>query len=107
MYKRLLLIVCVVAIGMLPISSGFSAMNGLVGAWLFDDGDGNKVTDSSGNGHDGELIGNAKLDKNGKWHHIVCMKAGNKVKVYIDGKEDGSTTWKVNPFTPQKVSCWH
>ncbi|HIA68573.1 TPA: LamG domain-containing protein [Candidatus Poribacteria bacterium] len=24
-----------------------------------------------------------------KWHHIVSMKAGNKVKVYIDGKEDG------------------
>ena len=189
MYKRLLLMVCIVAIGMLPISSSFSAMNGLVGAWLFDDGEGNKVADSSGSGHDGELMGNAKLDKNGKydsavitdgteayvmvpdnedfefkddfsiacwfqnntpppdatgivtkgyhkpsgaggdskpwylvyfltggtvdfylrdtkstnsravgktpvndgkWHHIVSMKAGNKVKVYVDGKEDGS-----------------
>jgi len=189
MYKRLLLIVCIVAVGMLPISSSFSAMNGLVGAWLFDDNEGNKAIDSSGKGHDGELIGNAKLDKNGKygsavstdgteayvmvpdsedfefkddftiacwfqnetapadpsgivtkgydktaanggdakpwylvyylnagtidmflrdtqatnsravgkttikdakWHHVVGMKAGNKVKIYIDGKEDGS-----------------
>jgi len=189
MHQRLLLIVCVVAIGMLPISSSFSAMNGLVGAWLFDDNEGNKAIDSSGKGYDGELIGNAKLDKNGKygsavatdgteayvmvpdsedfefkddftiacwfqnetapadpsgivtkgydktaanggdakpwylvyylnagtidmflrdtqatnsravgkttikdakWHHVVGMKAGNKVKIYIDGKEDGS-----------------
>ena len=27
---------------------------------------------------------------NGKWHHVIGMKAGNEVKVYIDGKEDAS-----------------
>ncbi|HIE25713.1 TPA: LamG domain-containing protein [Candidatus Poribacteria bacterium] len=26
----------------------------------------------------------------GKWHHVVGMKAGDEVKVYIDGKEDAS-----------------
>jgi len=189
MYKRFLLIVCLVAVSVIPITSGFSAVDGLVGAWMFDNDSGKNVTDSSGNGHDGELVGNAKIDKNGKigsavstdgteayvmipdsedfkfkgdfsivcwfqnetlpsdnsgivtkgyhrpaanggdakpwylvyyiktgtvdlylrdasganshaigktavndgkWHHIVCMKAGNKVKVYIDGKEDGT-----------------
>ncbi|MEK7398996.1 MAG: LamG domain-containing protein [Candidatus Poribacteria bacterium] len=29
------------------------------------------------------------LVNDGKWHHVVGLKAGNKVKVYIDGKEDG------------------
>lgn len=29
------------------------------------------------------------LINDGKWHHVACLKAGNKVKVYIDGKEDG------------------
>jgi hypothetical protein len=189
MYKRLLVIVCAVFISMIPIASSFSVIDGLVGAWLFDDDSGNKVIDSSGKGHDGELVGNAKIDKNGKigsavstdgteayvmipdsedfkfkgdfsivcwfqnetlpvdnsgivtkgyyktaanggdakpwylvyyiktgtvdfylrdtkaanshaigktaindgkWHHVACMKAGNKVKVYIDGKDDGS-----------------
>ncbi|MCD6506793.1 LamG domain-containing protein [Candidatus Poribacteria bacterium] len=26
----------------------------------------------------------------GKWHHVIGMKVGDKVKVYIDGKEDAS-----------------
>ena len=26
----------------------------------------------------------------GEWHHVVGMKAGDEVKVYIDGAEDGS-----------------
>ena len=190
MYKQLLVIVCAVFISMIPIASSFSVIDGLVGAWLFDDNSGNKVIDSSEKGHDGELVGNAKIDKNGKigsavstdgteayvmipdhedfkfkgdfsivcwfqnetlpadnsgivtkgyhkpsggaggdskpwylvyyittgtvdfylrdtkganshaigktaindnkWHHVACMKAGNKVKVYIDGKDDGT-----------------
>ncbi|MBM3212431.1 LamG domain-containing protein, partial [Candidatus Poribacteria bacterium] len=30
------------------------------------------------------------LVNDGKWHHIACIKSGNKVKIFIDGKEDGS-----------------
>ena len=44
----------------------FCAMDGLVGAWLFDNDSDQKAIDSSKKGHDGEYIGNAKNDKNGK-----------------------------------------
>ncbi|MEK7398995.1 MAG: LamG domain-containing protein [Candidatus Poribacteria bacterium] len=188
MFKRLFLLMCILVIIMIPLVSSF-AMDGLVGAWLFDEGSGNKVKDASGRSHDGELVGKATFDKNGKigsaiicdgpeayvkipdhadfifkgdfsmgcwflnngvapadnsgiitkgyhtipanggdakpwylvyfmkagpvdmflrdtkavnsravgktlvndgkWHHVLGMKAGNKVKIYIDGKEDG------------------
>jgi hypothetical protein len=189
MKKYLLFLVCVLSINLLFISSTFAVMIGLVGAWTFDKDEGGKVKDDSGNGFNGELVGNAKIDKNGKygsavstdgteayvmipddpafefdgdfsiacwvwnenpasdhssfvtkgyhrtagnggdakpwyliyylktgtidfflrdtnavnsravgktvindgqWHHVVCMKAGKEVKVYVDGKEDGS-----------------
>ena len=38
----------------------------IIAMWLFDDGDGAVVTDSSGNGYDGEIKGNASWD-NGKF----------------------------------------
>lgn len=188
--KLLLFVSYLVILVTINITSSYSAMEGLVGAWLLDEASGNKAKDSSGKGHDGELVGKAKFDKgkfgnavscdgteayvmvpnhedfkfkgdfsiacwflndnapppdnsgivtkgyhrpagsggdskpwyliyfikgagtvdlylrdtkstnsravgktpvnDGKWHHIVCMKVGNKVKVFIDGKEDAA-----------------
>jgi len=35
-------------------------------------------------------VGTTKVN-DGKWHHLVAMKAGDKVKMIVDGKEDGAT----------------
>lgn len=43
----------------------------VVGIWLFDDEDGKIVTDASGNGHDGEIIGNAKRRPNGRFRRAI------------------------------------
>ena len=37
----------------------------VVGIWLFDEEDGKIVTDASGNGHDGEIIGTQNDDRTG------------------------------------------
>lgn len=189
MYKQMTLLICIMTISLVAFNPSSSAIDGLVGAWLFNEGSGNTAIDSSGNKHDGEFVGNATLETNGKygsalscdgteayvmvpdhedlefdgdfsiacwiqneqppssassfvtkgydkpgdaggnakpwylvyfltegtvdmflrdtndtnsraqgttpvndgeWHHIVAMKAGNQVKVYIDGEEDAS-----------------
>jgi len=186
--KRFTLMFLVAFACFFAINQSFSGVEGLVGLWTFDSASGNKVADESGKGHTGEMMGNAKLDTNGKfgsalacdgteayfsvpdspdfefsgdftiacwisnntppvdntafvtkgyhrpaanggnakpwymlyflkagsvdfflrdtkdvnsravgktlvndgkWHHVVGVKAGNKVKIYIDGKEDG------------------
>lgn len=46
----------------LPAPAGIQ-LEHLVGAWLFDDGKGDVVTDASGNGHDGEIIGPSWVDE--------------------------------------------
>ena len=43
----------------------------VVGIWLFDEEDGKIVTDASGNGHDGEIIGNAKRRPNGRFRRAI------------------------------------
>ena len=189
MRGMLILLACIVTVSLLTVNPGFSLLSdGLVGAWLFDTDSEAQVEDVSGNGHDGELVGNATLEEDGKfgsalscdgteayvmvpdhddlefegdfslacwfqnstppsdhsglitkgydkpgggggnmkpwylvyfltsgtvdlylrdtkdansrasgktrindgeWHHVVAMKAGKQVKIYVDGKEDG------------------
>ena len=43
----------------------------VVGIWLFDEEDGKIVTDASGNGHDGEIIGNAKRRPSGRFRKAI------------------------------------
>jgi hypothetical protein len=50
-------------------------LEGLVGAWLFDEGKGDVAKDASGNGHDGEI-------RNAKW---VDGKFGNALEFNGDG----------------------
>ena len=59
------------------VSSGKShaRLEGLVGAWLFDEGKGNIAEDASGNGHDGEI-------RKAKW---VEGKFGKALKFDGDG----------------------
>ena len=52
------------------VGSSFSYAE-VVGIWLFDEEDGKLVTDASGNGHDGEIIGNAKRRPNGRFRKAI------------------------------------
>ena len=58
-------------------SSGEMDPRTLVGLWLLDEIEGDKVRDSSGNGHDGTLIGSPEL---------VAGKFGNALS--FDGTDD-------------------
>ena len=63
----------------------------LMGMWLFDQGKGNKVVDTSGNGNDGEIVDAERVDgKNGKGiefdgtNHVV-IRASRTVNDFLDG----------------------
>ena len=61
--RRLLLVCAVITIVVLVFSSVGDAKidpKTAVGAWLLDEGSGKKVADASGNGNDGEFVGNPK-----------------------------------------------
>ncbi|MGQ9609295.1 MAG: LamG domain-containing protein [bacterium] len=65
----------------------FCAMEGLVGAWLFDDDSDQKAIDASKRGHDGKYIGNAKKDKNGKFGSaLICD--GTEAYVMVSDHDD-------------------
>jgi hypothetical protein len=56
-----LVLICISLIGTVAILTGTSdavtvANESVLGIWLFDEGNGNKITDSSGNGNDGQLL---------------------------------------------------
>lgn len=50
----------------------------IAGIWLLDENDGNAVGDSSGNGHDGEMMGAVTWDK-GKFDSSLNFAGGNVV----------------------------
>ena len=54
--------VCLMGISLVLTSQSFAAISreSIVGIWLFDKGGGNTVKDASGNGHDGEFVGDLK-----------------------------------------------
>ena len=45
----------------------------VVGLWLFDEGTGTTVKDSSGNGHDGEIVGDVKWTTEGKFENALSF----------------------------------
>lgn len=47
-----------------------------IGVWLFDEGNGNKVKDASGNGHDGEIIGEVEW-VDGKFEKALQFDGGH------------------------------
>jgi len=98
MLKRLILLICILAITLVPLVSSYS-LEGLVGAWLFDEGSGKKVKDVSNKGHDGELIGNAQFDKNGKIGSAISVD-GTEAYVMIPNHDDFKFK---GDFT---IACW-
>ena len=60
--KFVYLILTVVVVWLMPIGRSVAVINPdtLAGLWLLDDGAGKIVVDTSGNGHDGELVGDLK-----------------------------------------------
>ena len=67
----MLLVLAVLVTVLIPLHS-FAAVDSAtaVGVWLFDDGD---VSDSSGNGNDGELINGAEVTDGGKWGMALSL----------------------------------
>jgi hypothetical protein len=98
MLRKFFLLLCLIALIVIPISSSSSAMEGLVGAWLFDEGSGNKTKDSSGKGHDGELVTNAKFDK-GKFGSAVSC---NGTEAYVMVPDHADFKFK-GDFS---IACW-
>ncbi len=46
---------------------------------------------------DQKAVNGATLCADGVWHHGVAVYDGSTLKVYLDGVEDGTDTWTVNP----------
>ena len=80
-----------------PVS--FAAMDGLVGAWLFDEGSGDTAADASGNGFDGMLMGNAGWEAQGKYGSALTTD-GSEAYVEI---EDSEAFEFDDDFT---IACW-
>lgn len=99
MRKGFLFMMCVVFLSLTLSVPSFALINGLVGAWTFDDDSGGKVKDVSGNGFDGELAGNAKIDKAGKFGSAVSTD-GTEAYVMIPDND----AFEFNgDFT---IACW-
>ncbi len=87
MHKRTILLIWIMAIALIMVNSGSSQMAGLIGAWLFDEDSGGEVRDASGNGHDGELVGNATLAENGRFGSALSCD-GSEAYVMVPDHED-------------------
>jgi hypothetical protein len=60
--KRLMLVIVFVTLSVcLAGTSAFAAREDIVAAWLFEGIEGNTVKDATGNGHDGEIVGDPKI----------------------------------------------
>ncbi len=92
-------VVILFATGVLTASSyGEIDPETCVGVWLFDEGEGNTAADSSGNGNDGELMGDPA------W---VVGKFGNALEFdgagsYVSVPDSGS----LNPTTAITLGAW-
>jgi hypothetical protein len=80
------LLIGIMTISLVAVNSCL-AIDGLVGAWLFDTGSGDTAIDSSGNGHDGELVGNATWEDDGKFGSAISCD-GTEAYVMVPDHED-------------------
>ena len=99
MHKRAILLIWIMAIALTLVNSSFSQMEGLIGAWLFDEDSGGAVKDVSGNGHHGELVGNATLEKGGRFGSALSCD-GSEAYVMVPDHEDFEF---VGNFS---IACW-
>jgi len=80
----------------------------IVGVWLLDDGKGDTVTDSSGNGHDGKFVGNDIKWTDGKFEKALQFPGvgGNRVEIPHD---DALTLaeWTITAWVKQEpTGAW-
>jgi hypothetical protein len=67
--------------GLFAIAS-LSSKGDVIAAWLFDEGNGKVLQDTSGNGNDGEIFGSAKWDE-GKFGKALFFDGGKAGADYI------------------------
>lgn len=80
--KLVLIFIILVFTEFVAVHVGYAKFNktDIVGIWLFDEGKGNIVGDSSGNGNDGTIIGTAIWEK-GNFGNALNITASNYVRV--------------------------
>jgi len=86
-----------IVMSLLFITSGHTEINqaSIVGAWLFDEGGGTTAVDSSGNGHDGTIVGGAKY---------VDGKFGTAIQ--LDGIDDWVHVPSIGNFEQVTIAVW-
>ncbi len=80
----------------------------IVAVWLCDEGAGKTLTDSSGNGHDGELVGKAGWTNDGKFDKALAFEgvAGSRVEVPHD-KSLNLDEWTITAWVKQQpTGAW-
>ncbi len=78
----------------------------VVGVWLFNEGSGNKISDSSGNGHDGEKDGGIKWS-NGKFGKALEFPGGSGDYASIPHDDSLSlATWTITVWVKLQAKDW-
>ena len=117
--KNLILILCLTSLMIISFNNIDAAINpdSIVGIWLLDEGQGDTVKDTSGNGNDGKII-NAKWT-NGKFGKALEFNGSARVEIppseSIDDFRDGFTylLWVKPTAAPPNVNTrvierdWH
>ena len=102
-----LTLVCLTLI-VISMSTGISyalAPSAVVGMWLLDEGEGQTVGDSSGNGHDGEFAGNPQWVQ-GKFGNAAHFPEGRPLRVPHDDSLS-LTTWSITVWTKlESTGVW-
>ena len=105
---NLVLVSCVLLVG-LPILTQAAVDEDTVALWLFDEGSGEIVKDSSGNGHDGKFVGEIKRVQ-GKWGKALDFDGTDGIYVEVPHAEDLSLAeWSIEAWLNVRsvVGGWH
>ncbi len=81
-FKLIFIFITLVFIEFAVVHISYAKFNktDIIGIWLFDEGKGNTVSDSSGNGNDGTIIGTPIWEK-GKFGNALSIAASNYIRV--------------------------
>lgn len=82
--------------------------NAIVGIWFFDEGGGEVAKDSSGNGHDGELLGDLEWVE-GKFNGAISFPGVNGSFVSVPHEDSlNLTKWTITVWVKTAISdVWH
>ena len=82
-YRFMSALIWVFVISIFIAHEGFALrLNDIVGMWLFEEDDEDEIViDSSGNGHDGIVVGSPEKRENGKFGNAINLSASNYVKI--------------------------